>query len=50
MTRATLSALGIVIWLLLALACGVTVSGRIDVGADAGTPAHETPCPQGKEP
>jgi hypothetical protein len=32
---------------LLALACGVTVSGRIDVGPEAGTPARESPCPGG---
>ncbi len=28
-----------------AIACGVAIQGRIDVGSEAGRPHTETPCP-----
>jgi len=46
MRRAMWAAL-VCVLVVLALACGVTVSGRIDVGPEAGTPARESPCPGG---
>jgi len=36
-----------IVWalLLLTLACGVALSGRIDIGDDVGTPEAQSPCP-----
>jgi len=39
-----MKALGLVLLLLCTLACGVALSGRIDIGDDVGTP-QATPCP-----
>ena len=37
----------ILILLLVTIACGVAIHGRIDVGRDDGKPRTESPCPQG---
>lgn len=37
----------IFILLLVTIACGVAIQGRIDVGSEAGRPHTDSPCPQG---
>jgi len=43
MRQMVLVTLGVVLLVILAIACGVTVSGRIDVGPDTASPCPETP-------
>lgn len=47
MSRRILAALAVALLVVLAIACGVTVSGRIDVGPD--TPSA-SPCPEARQP
>jgi hypothetical protein len=41
--------IALVLLVVFALACGVAIQGRIDVGSDAGKrPVADSPCPQGE--